>query len=62
MKKGELILTLCYQCKQIIGESNALKKLSSIKEPCDICKRFGYTYEVKKRTTRGGEVWQMKKI
>ena len=53
MKNEEMVLTLCYQCKEIMRKSGRkLKRTANdIKEPCSICKRFGFEYKIKS----GGE-------
>ena len=49
----KLILTLCYQCKEIFKDNkhDVFRTDKDIKEPCAICKRFGWEYEI---LNRGG--------
>lgn len=51
MKHNSIELTLCYQCYSIYRDMpdryiRRKDKTQTIKEPCDICHRFGYDYEI----------------
>ena len=58
MKRNATItLTLCHDCAQVIREDKTqtirrVDKGQRIKEPCDICRRKGYEYEVKDNENR----------
>jgi len=52
-----IIMTLCYDCAGVIAEdkSQTIRRVDReqmIKEPCDICRRKGYEYEVKDNENR----------
>lgn len=51
MKDKTEVMTLCYQCKTIMLDTGHTVKRTKkeYKEPCYICKRFGYEYFVKTR-------------
>ena len=53
MKNENFVLTLCYQCKEIMRKSGRelRRTANDIREPCSICKRFGWEYKIKS----GGE-------
>lgn len=47
--QSKLILTLCYHCYTIYRDmpDREIKRVSyDIKEPCDLCKRLGYEYDI----------------
>lgn len=48
-------ITLCYQCKSIFKmQGYEIKRTErDIKEPCFICKRYGFEYEIKSGGERG---------
>lgn len=48
--------TLCHRCAQSYREAGYIlqhEDYCNIREPCDLCSRLGYEYEVLKKT--GGE-------
>lgn len=53
--QSKLILTLCYHCYTIYKEmpDRIVKRVSyDIKEPCDICCRWGYEYKIYNKHTK----------
>ena len=58
-KKNSSIQCLCPRCMSTLREDpdliiKRLNPFQRIKEPCDICKRFGYDYVVSRQTGNGG--------
>ena len=54
---GPIIMTLCHDCAEVIAEdkSQTIRRVDMsqrIREPCDICRRKGYEYEVRDNENR----------
>ena len=54
-----IIMTLCHDCADVIGEDKgqAIRRVDreqKIMEPCDICRRKGWEYEVSDVNTSTG--------
>ena len=46
--KDDLILTLCGRCKSIMERDNRLIQQNNLRQPCDICKSWGFDYKIVK--------------